>query len=63
MDLSLKKARLINEKSQQNMADMLKMHVDTYRKLESDPDLVTIKQAKKIAQYLEIPYDSIFFGK
>ena len=33
---------------------MLDMHVQTYQKLEKNPDSVTIGQAKEIAEYLDI---------
>lgn len=61
MVLSLKQARLIKEKTQENMANMLKIHVQTYRKLEENPEEVTIKQAKQIAAYLGLEYNEIFF--
>ena len=61
MSLTLKQARLVKEKSQRDLAEMLGVHVQTYRKLEENPDLVTIGQAKKLAKYLGISYDEIFF--
>ena len=62
MILNLKQARRLKDKTQDEMAKLLKIHVQSYRKLEENPDLVTIGQAKKIADFLEIPYDEIFFG-
>lgn len=61
MSLTLKQVRLLKEKSQHDLAEMLGVHVQTYRKLEENPDLVTIGQAKKLAKYLGISYDEIFF--
>ena len=61
MSLTLKQARLVKEKSQHELADMLEIHVQTYRKLEEKPDLVTIGQAKKLAYFLGVSYDEIFF--
>ena len=40
MPLTLKKARLVNEKTQQEMADALGVYIDTYRKMEERPERV-----------------------
>lgn len=50
-------------KSQLEMAELLKIHVKTYQRLEEKPDKTTIEQAKKIASYLKISYDMIFFAE
>ena len=47
MTLSLRQARRLKEKTQEEMAKLLKVHVMTYRKIEENPDLATIEQAKK----------------
>lgn len=44
--LTIKQARLLNDFSQQEMAKALGIHVQTYRKIESDPERATIKQAR-----------------
>lgn len=62
MEINLKQARLIRGYKQKEMAEKLHIQVQTYRKLERNPDLVTIGQAKIISDYLDIPYDNIFFG-
>lgn len=62
MVLSLKQMRLVKGKTQQEMAAMLNIHVDTYRKLEECPDNATIKQAKMIAAFLGVQYNEIFFA-
>ncbi len=61
MTYSVSQARRLREKSQQNMADYLHIHVQTYRKIEKNPELATIKQAKMISEYLNMPYDNINF--
>ncbi len=61
MGLSLKQHRLVKGKTQEEMATMLGVHVQTYRKLEENPEEVSIKQAKMIAEYLGVPYNDIFF--
>lgn len=63
MPLTLKKARLVNEKTQQEMADALGCYIDTYRKMEERPEKVTIENAKKIAKFLNMSVDEIFFAE
>ena len=62
MVLSLKHLRLINEKTQDDMAKLLEVHVQTYRKIEENPEIATVKQAKLISEYLGVPVDEIFFA-
>jgi DNA-binding XRE family transcriptional regulator len=62
MPLTLKQARVINEITQQGMADLLGVHLDTYRKIEKNPDLATIDQARKIAEATGVPVEQIFFA-
>ena len=50
MGLSLKQHRLVKGKTQEEMAIMLGVHVQTYRKLEENPEEVSIKQAKMISK-------------
>ena len=59
--LNLRQARRIRDKTQDEMAELLNVHVQTYRKIEENPDLATVEQAKKIAQYLNLPYNENFF--
>jgi DNA-binding XRE family transcriptional regulator len=61
MPLTLKKARLVSEKTQQQMADALGCYIDTYRKMEENPEKVTIENAKKISKFLNISVNEIFF--
>lgn len=60
MNFSLKQARMFADKTQQEMADSLKIHRSTYIKLEEHPESVTISQAKRISQITGIPVDQIF---
>ena len=62
MSLTLKQARRLIDKSQAEIAKLLNIHVQTYRKLEENPDKATIAQAKKISKILNISYDEIFFA-
>lgn len=61
MHLTLRQARRLKDKTQNEMAELLHIHVISYRKLEENPDQTTIGQAKKIAEYLGMSYDDIFF--
>ncbi|PWM78734.1 MAG: XRE family transcriptional regulator [Phascolarctobacterium sp.] len=61
--ITLKQARLLREKTQEELANLLGIHVQTYRKLEENPDEATVGQAKKLAAELGFSYDNIFFGK
>ena len=62
MNLTVKQARQIKEKTQRQMAEMLGLHVDTYRKIERNPNLATIEQAKEISEITGVSYNEIFFG-
>lgn len=62
MKLSLKTARVNANMSQAQVAKLLGVHVQTYRKLEENLDTATIGQAKKLSALLKVPYDEIFFA-
>lgn len=63
MVYSVKQARLVAGKTQREMADLLEVHRDTYRKIELSPDTATIQQAKTISAVTGIPVDQIFFAQ
>lgn len=63
MKLTLKKARLLKGFKQSELAERLGVHVQTYRKMEKHPDTVTIGEAKKICEILDVSYDYIFFNQ
>ena len=62
MVFTLKQARVYRNKTQQDMADLIGVHVDTYRKYEQNPDVTPVGMAKKISDYLDMEYDIVFFG-
>lgn len=62
MLLTLKQARLVRELTQEQLASLLGVHVQTYRKIEQNPDEATIKQAKVLSENLGLNYNEIFFG-
>lgn len=62
MVLSLKQARLLSEKTQREMAEKLRICVDTYREIERHPERATINQAKMLSAITGRTVDEIFFG-
>ncbi|MCQ6529873.1 helix-turn-helix domain-containing protein [Bacillus mycoides] len=62
MILTIRQVRLAKGIKQTAVAEQLNVHVDTYRKMERNPDDITIGEAKKICNFLEISYDHIFFN-
>jgi DNA-binding XRE family transcriptional regulator len=62
-ELTLEQIRVLRGKSQEQMADILGVHVQTYRKIEKNPEEATIAQAKIISQELDWEYNAIFFGQ
>lgn len=62
MTYTVKQARLLSGKTQQEMADHLGVHVQTYAKLERNPEKMTIERAVKLSQVTGVPSDQIFFG-
>ncbi len=63
MRYTVKQARRLAGLTQQNMADRLKIHRSTYIKLEENPDLITVGQAKIISRETSVPVDDIFFAQ
>lgn len=63
MALTLRQARRLAEKSQKELANMLGMHVQTYRKIELNPENATVRQALDISGVLGISCDDIFFSR
>lgn len=60
--VSIRQVRRMREIRQQEMANYLGIHVQTYRKIEEHPETATVEQAKKIAEKLEVSYDDLFFA-
>ncbi len=59
---TLKQARLLKGLKQEEMAKRLGVHVQTYRRMEKQPDTVTVGDAKKISEILQMDYDYLFFN-
>ena len=58
---TVRQARRLAEKSQIQSANAIGVCEHTYRKIERNPELATVKQAKDLASFFGIPYDSISF--
>ena len=63
MQYTVRQARRLAEKSQIESAKAIGVCEHTYRKIERNPELATVKQAKDLAQFWGIPYDSISFAQ
>lgn len=61
MRLSLAEARRLRGKRQKDLAEALGVTTQTYRKMELNPELVKIKDARIISEYLEIPLKNLQF--
>ena len=61
MSFTIKQARKLADKSQNEMAKALKVHVQTYRKIENNPRMATIDQVKIIAEQTGLSFDQLFF--
>lgn len=57
MRLSLIQARKLRGKRQINLAKVLGINIQTYRKLEKKPDLLKIKDLRILSKYLDIPME------
>lgn len=60
---TVKQARLLAGLSQAKVAQKMGVNVDTYRRIEKNPECSTIESAKKICRILNMPFDTIFFDR
>lgn len=61
MALTLRAWRLAREISQEKMADMLGIHVNTYQNWEKSPENISIGFARKISDILGVSENEIDF--
>ena len=57
MRLSLIQARKLRGKRQIDLAKVLVINIQTYRKLEKKSDLLKIKDLRILSKYLDIPME------
>lgn len=62
MVISPKQARMLADLSQQDVADQLEVHRQTYMKWEKKPDEMPVGKAKRFAQVVGRDVDEIFFN-
>lgn len=60
--LTVKQHRLVREISQEEMAERIGVHVQTYRAWEENPEKISIEKAKKIAAAFDVSPNEIFFA-
>lgn len=61
--ISMKAARVNKNMTQQQIADKMGVHVQTYAKMEKDSDNMTIAEAKQFAEIVGMALSDVFFGK
>lgn len=61
MSISVKMARVGANLTQQQLADEMGIHVQTYAKMENNPGSMTIDESKLFARIVGVPWSDIFF--
>ena len=61
MQITMKQARVGANMTQQQVADKLGVHVQTYQRMEQNPQDVTIKQGKIFSAIVGCNFEDIFF--
>lgn len=62
MQITMKQARVGAEMTQQQVADKMGVHVQTYQRMEQNPQDVTIKQGKRFSEIVGCNFEDVFFG-
>lgn len=62
LSITMKMARVGASLTQQEMADKMGIHVQTYAKMEKNPEDVSIKDANLFSEIVGISVSQIFFG-
>jgi DNA-binding XRE family transcriptional regulator len=61
VSISVKMARVGANLTQQQMADEMGIHVQTYAKMENNPGSMSIDDAKLFSRIVGVPWTEIFF--
>jgi len=59
--LTMKQWRKARDITQEEMAKRLNVHINTYQKWEQKPEKISIANAIKITQVLDVPMNEISF--
>ncbi len=62
MAITMKMARVGANMTQQEVADAMGMHVNTYARFEKDPESISIEDAKKFSKIVNVNCTDIFFS-
>lgn len=62
MDLTVKQWRMLKDLSQEQMAERIGIHRNTYASWEENPGTISISNALTIADALDVSVDSIIFA-
>ena len=62
MRISMKQARVGANLTQAQIAEKMKIHSQTYAKIEKHPGSATIDQAKAFSEIVNVDINDIFFG-
>lgn len=62
MQITMKQARVGANMTQQDVADKMGIHVQTYMRMEAHPEDTTIRQAYNFAEITGLKFEDIFFG-
>lgn len=62
MAMTMKQARIGIDATQQEIADKMGVHVQTYARMEKHPEDLTIKQAVQFASIVGRPISDLYFG-
>lgn len=61
MQITMKQARVGADMTQQQVADRMGVHVQTYQRMEQNPQDVTIKQGKRFSEIVGCNFEDVFF--
>ena len=62
MPMTIRQARIGINATQQELADKMGVHVQTYARMEKHPEDMTIKQAILFASIVGRPISDLYFG-
>ena len=60
---TIRQARMLSGKTQEDMAKTLKISVSTYRRIEKSPESATIQFARNFSRAANLTVDDIFFSR